>query len=154
MKTPPTKILIVEDNPDDEALLMRQLEKADLHTQVKVIPDGGQALAYLMNEEHRGENLVAIFLDMKLPTLNGVQLLRAIRTLDRLSHLPVILITASTDLKEIERCRALGISAFVPKPVTFATFAHAVADTFHFNGSRSRAVSADISPSHRLANGR
>jgi two-component system, response regulator len=141
MKTLPTKILIVEDNPDDEALLMRQLEKADLHTQVKVIPDGGQALAYLMNKEHGGENLLAIFLDMNLPTLTGVQLLRAIRTLDRLSHLPVILMTSSNAPNEIEQCRALGISAFVPKPVTFATFARAVADTFHFNGSRTRAVS-------------
>jgi two-component system response regulator len=141
MKTPPTKILIVEDNPDDEALLMRQLEKADLHTQVKVIPDGGQALAYLMNKEHGGESLVAIFLDMKLPTLTGVQLLRAIRTMDRLSHLPVILMTSSNDPNEIERCRALGISAFVPKPVTFATFANAVASTFHSNTPRSQKVS-------------
>ena len=140
MKTPPTKILIVEDNPDDEALLMRQLEKADMHTQVKVIPDGGQALAYLMNKELGGESLVAIFLDMKLPTLTGVQLLRAIRTMDRLCHLPVILMTSSNDPTEIERCRVLGISAFVLKPVTFATFALAVASTFHSHRPRSRQV--------------
>ena len=141
MKTLPTKILIVEDNPDDEALLMRQLEKADLHTQVKVIPDGGQALAYLMNQAHGCENLVAIFLDMMLPTLTGVQLLRAIRTLDRLSHLPVILMTSSNDPTEIERCRGLGISALVPKPVTFVAFANAVAHTFHADRPRSRPVS-------------
>ncbi len=133
MKTLPPKILIVEDNGDDEALLMRQLQKADLHTQVKVIPDGGQALAYLMNEEHGCESLVAIFLDLHLPTLTGLQLLRAIRKLERLSRLPVILMTSSNDPKEIEGCRTLGISAFIPKPVTFATFAHAVANTFHSN---------------------
>jgi CheY-like chemotaxis protein len=137
MKTLPTKILIVEDNSDDEALLMRQLEKADLHTQVKVIPDGGQALAYLMNEQHQCEGLVAIFLDLKLPNLTGLQLLRAIRNLDRLSHLPVILMTSSNDPKELEGCRTLGISAFVPKPVTFATFTRAVASTFHSVQQRS-----------------
>jgi two-component system, response regulator len=131
MKPLPPKILIVEDNADDEALLMRQLEKADLHTRVKVIQDGGQALAYLVNEEHACENLVAIFLDMQLPTLTGLQLLRSIRSLERISHLPVFLMTSSNDPKEIEHCRVLGISAFVPKPVTFATFTNAVASTFH-----------------------
>jgi CheY-like chemotaxis protein len=137
MKALPIKILIVEDNADDEALLMRQLEKADLHTQVKVIPDGGQALAYLMNEAHGCENLVTVFLDMQLPTLTGLQLLRAIRTMERLSHLPVVLMTSSNDPMEIERCRTLGISAFVPKPVTFAAFARAIASSFHSNGLRS-----------------
>ncbi len=57
MKTLPTRILIVEDNADDEALLMRQLTKADLHTQIRVINDGSRALDYLSNAEHKTENL-------------------------------------------------------------------------------------------------
>jgi CheY-like chemotaxis protein len=90
-----------------------------------------KALAYLVNEEHACENLVAIFLDLQLPTLTGLQLLRGIRSLERISHLPVFLMTSSNDPKEFEHCRLLGISGFVPKPVTFATFTNAVASTFH-----------------------
>jgi two-component system, response regulator len=131
MRTPPTRILIVEDNADDEFLLMRQLQKADLHTQVKVIADGGQALAYLTDEGQACENLIAIFLDLQLPTLPGLQLLKAIRALKRTMHLPVVVMTSSKDPKQIAECRALGISAFVDKPVTFSAFTNALADTFH-----------------------
>jgi CheY-like chemotaxis protein len=117
-----------------------------LHTQVKVIPDGGQALKYLSKEEHACENLVAIFLDMHLPILSGLQLLRAIRTQERIRHLPVILMTSSNDPKEIEHCHALGISHFVSKPITFPTFAKAVASVFHNGG-------AVLLPRHARDNG-
>lgn len=131
MNSLPTRILIVEDNADDEALLMRQLAKADLHRQVKVIADGGQAFAYLSDEQQQPENLVAVFLDMQLPTMTGFELLTAIRAHSRTRHLPVILMTSSNNPEEINRCRALGISSLVTKPVTFSTFSNAVAGTFH-----------------------
>lgn len=140
MKSLPTKILIVEDDSDDEALLMRQLEKADLHTQVKVIADGGEALAFLLDKKHECENLVAIFLDLQLPNLTGLQLLTAIRTLDRTKSLPVILMTSSNDPRDLERCRTLGVSAFVSKPVKFSAFVNAVAGTFHANKNGSKAI--------------
>ncbi len=131
MKDLATRILIVEDNADDEELLMRQLTKADLHTQVKVITDGGTAFAYLADEQHEAEKLVAIFLDLELPTLTGVELLTAIRSHERLRHLPVILMTSSNSPEQINRCHTLGISSFVDKPVTFKKFVNAIADTFH-----------------------
>lgn len=131
MKALPIRILIVEDSEDDEALLMRQLAKVGLHTQVKVITDGGAAFAYLSEEKHGAEKLVAVFLDLQLPTFTGEQLLTTIRSQDRTRHLPVILMTSSNAPDEIERCRTLGISSFVAKPVTFLTFTNAVADTFH-----------------------
>ncbi len=109
---------------------MRQLTKADLHTQVKVIPDGGTAFAYLADENHKAENLSAVFLDLQLPTLSGIALLAAIRSQERIKHLPVILITSSTAEEDLDKCRAMGISAFVSKPVTFSKFANAVADAF------------------------
>lgn len=130
MKTFP-RILIVEDNPDDEALLMRQLRKAELHEHVKAIHDGGKAFAYLTDERYPCDNLAAIFLDLQLPTLSGLQLLEAIRTDERIGHLPVIVMTSSNNPADLERCRELGVSCFVQKPLTFASFAKAFADTFH-----------------------
>jgi CheY-like chemotaxis protein len=140
MKTLPTRILIVEDNADDVVLLMRQLQKADLHTQVKVIADGGQALTYLTAEGKACENLVAIFLDMQLPTLSGLQLLKAIRTLEGTMHLPVVVMTSTGDSGQMAECRALGISAFVDKPVTFFTFTNAIANTINARGLAATSI--------------
>jgi two-component system response regulator len=131
MASLPTRILIVEDNPDDEALLLRQLRKAQLDEQVKVIADGGKALDYLRDAKHKCEDLIAVFLDLQLPTLGGLQILEAIRGMDRIAHLPVILMTSTSAEEELERCRELGVSSYVNKPVTFATFARAVANSFH-----------------------
>jgi CheY-like chemotaxis protein len=129
MKTTP-RILIVEDNPDDEALLMRQLKKAELHEHVKAIHDGAKALSYLTDERNPAENLAALFLDLQLPKLSGLQLLEAIRSDERIQHIPIIVMTSSNDPKDLEKCRELGVSCFVQKPLTFTSFAKAFADTF------------------------
>ena len=129
MESSKTRILIVEDNPDDGALLMRQLRKAQLGEQIKMIGDGRQALDFLMLAE--ADHLIAIFLDLKLPTLSGLSLLEKIRTDDRRRHLPVIVMTSSNSPKDLESCKALGVSSYVQKPVTFTAFSKAVADTFH-----------------------
>ena len=130
MEAIPIRILIVEDNPDDEALLLRQLKKAQLDSHVKIIADGGTALEFLRDESFKFEELVTVFLDLKLPRVGGIQLLEAIRSQERTRHLPVVLMTSSNAPEEINRCRELG-AAFVPKPVTFSTFTKAVADSFH-----------------------
>ena len=131
METPKTRILIIEDNPDDEALLMRQLQKAQLHQQVKVIGDGKTALEYLTDINSRCEELVAIFLDLNLPSLSGLQLLEKMRSYDRIGHLPVIVMTSSNAPTDLEKCQKLGVSCYVQKPITFTTFSKAVADSFH-----------------------
>ena len=125
------RILMIEDNPDDEALLMRQLKKAELEKHVKVIHDGGKALDYLTDERFRCEDLAAIFLDLKLPTISGLKILETLRADDRLRDLPVIVMTSSNIPEELERCRELGVSCYVSKPLTFSSFAKAFADTFH-----------------------
>jgi two-component system, response regulator len=129
MKTP-RHILMIEDNPDDEALLLRQLKKAELERHIKVIHDGGKALEYLMDERFKCEDLAAIFLDLHLPTIDGLQLLEAIRSESRLEKIPVIVMTSSNAPEEMEKCRELGVSSYVNKPVTFSSFAKAFADTF------------------------
>ena len=129
MELSKTRILIIEDNPDDGALLMRQLQIAQLGEQVKMIGDGRQALDFLTLAE--ADHLIAIFLDLKLPTLSGLLLLEKIRADDRRRHLPVIVMTSSNSPDDLNRCKALGVSSYVQKPVTFTAFSKAVADTFH-----------------------
>ena len=124
------RILIVEDNADDEHLLLRQLTKANLARYVTVIRDGKLALEFL-NAHGIAEKLVAVFLDLHLPSLNGLSILEAIRTNDPIRHLPVIVMTSSNAPADIERCRSLGVTHYVQKPVSFLSFTKAVADHFH-----------------------
>ena len=131
MQTLPTRILIVEDNSDDVTLLLRQLKKAQLHQQVRVIEDGGIAMDYLTDAQSKCESLVAVFLDLSLPNVSGLQILEGIRSIERIRHLPVVLMTSSTSPVDFNECRRLGVSSYVSKPVSFSAFAKAVADTFH-----------------------
>ncbi len=121
---------MIEDNSDDEALLLRQLKKAKIERHIKVIHDGGKALEYLMDERFKCEDLAAIFLDLKLPTIDGLRILEAIRAESRFHKVPVIVMTSSNGPEELEKCRELGVSAYVNKPVTFSSFAKAFADSF------------------------
>ena len=129
----PIRILIVEDNPDDEAVLLRQLKKAQLAGQVRVIADGNRALNYLTDAKHKCEDLVAVFLKLNLPMEGGgIKLLETIRGADRLKHLPVIVMTSTCAQEELDKCRAFGVSAYVSKPVSFSAFVKAIADSFRY----------------------
>jgi CheY-like chemotaxis protein len=130
------RILIIEDNSDDAALLQRQLKKAQLNKHIKTLSDGGEALSYLIDERFATEDLAPIFLDLHLPKVNGLQLLETIRSEERLLSVPVIVMTSSNSPEELERCRELGVACFVSKPLTFSSFAKAFADTFHARRSR------------------
>ena len=123
------RILIIEDNPDDEAILFRQLKKAQLDQHIKVIHDGGKALRYLTDLRFNCEDLAAAFLDLRLPTVEGIEILEAIRSQARLQHLPVIVMTSSNRPEELKRCEELG-AVFVAKPLTFISFAKVFADRF------------------------
>ena len=129
MKTP-RHILMIEDNSDDEALLLRQLKKAKLERHIRVIHDGGKALEYLMDERFKCEDLAAVFLDLRLPTMDGLRILEAIKSESRLQNVPVVVMTSSNAPEELERCHELGVSSYINKPVTFSSFAKAFADTF------------------------
>jgi len=124
-----TRILIVEDNLDDVDLLMRQLRKANLGEQVMTISDGRLALDFLMLPE--ASHLVALFLDLKLPSMSGVQLLEKIRAHDKIRNLPVIVMTSSNSSEDLQKCTELRVLNYVQKPVTLEAFNKAVASTFH-----------------------
>jgi CheY-like chemotaxis protein len=125
------RLLIIEDNSDDVALLLHELKKVRLERYVKVIRDGGEALDYLTDELFKCNELVAVFLDLKLPTIDGLTILEAIRANDHLQHLSVVVMTSSNAPEILQKCRELGVAGFVPKPLTYFSFRKAFADTFH-----------------------
>ena len=127
------RVIVIEDNADDQELLHRQLRKSGMDSHVKFISNGQEALDFLVNpaSPSLAKELIAVFLDLKLPSINGVELLRRIRATEHLKNLPVIVMTSSNDPKDIEECRRLKVTSYVSKPVSFTTFSKAVADVFH-----------------------
>jgi len=129
LPVPRIRVLVVEDNLDDSDLLVRQLQKNNFSGCVKVIPEGGHAWS-LLQDEVCGE-LLAIFLDLKLPSMGGIKLLRKIRSRSALTDVPVFVMTSSNSLKDLDDCTQLGVNGYMTKPVTYLAFAKAVADLFH-----------------------
>jgi len=124
---------VVEDNADDRDLLLRQLRKSGMDSHVKFISNGQEALDFLIGPRISTlpEELIAIFLDLKLPALSGLELLRRLRLRSEFQRLPVIVMTSSNDPKDLEECSRLKVTNYVSKPVTFTSFSKAVADVFH-----------------------
>jgi two-component system response regulator len=131
------RVLVVEDNVDDSDLLVRQLQKTtNFSGSIKVVPDGGEAWD-LLGSEDACLDLIAIFLDLNLTTLSGVQLLRRIKAQPELCDIPVLIMTSSNNPAELDECTRLGVRGYVPKPVTYTAFSKAVADLFHLPSART-----------------
>jgi CheY-like chemotaxis protein len=132
-ETTSARVIVIEDNADDRELLLRQLKKSGMGSQVKFIADGQEALDYLIgpNAPAQAEELIAIFLDLKLPSLGGIELLRRLRATEKMQNLPVIVMTSSNNPHDMEECRRLKVTSYVPKPVSFSSFSKAVADVFN-----------------------
>ena len=133
----PVEILLVEDNPRDAELTVRALGKRNLANQIVVARDGEEALHWLLGtDEHAGRDVTqvprVILLDLKLPKLSGLEVLKAIRADPRVSALPVVVLTSSKEDRDIAACYALGVNSYIVKPVEFDNFAAAVAATGHY----------------------
>ncbi|HKQ29915.1 MAG TPA: response regulator [Burkholderiales bacterium] len=123
-------ILLVEDNPDDEALTLRALKSNNIHNEVVVARDGVQAIDYLFaTGAHAGRNktdLPAVaLLDLKLPKLDGLEVLRRIRDNALTSMLPVVILTSSKEEQDVINGYRLGCNSYVRKPVDFDEFLQA-----------------------------
>lgn len=138
------RVLVIEDNADDCELLLRQLHKSGMDGHVKFIADGQQALNFLTGPTApSAQNLIAVFLDLRLPSLSGLELLRQMRSRDGFHAVPVIVMTSSINPNDLEECRKLGVANYVSKPVTFTAFSKAVADVFHLPRRSSDSVAGD-----------
>jgi len=124
-------ILLVEDNPDDEALTLRALKKNNIANEVIVARDGVEALDYLFAEgTHEGRDLSnqpqVILLDLKLPRVDGLEVLKRIRGDERTKCLPVVILTTSNEEQDIANSYDLGANSYIRKPVDFDQFMEAI----------------------------
>ena len=124
-------ILLVEDNANDEFLTLRALKKFNVANEVVVTRDGVEALDYLFGTgTYTGRNVsdlpVAMLLDLKLPKIDGLEVLRRVREDPRTKLLPVIILTSSAEEKDVINSYRLGSNSFVQKPVDFTAFVDAV----------------------------
>ena len=124
-------ILLVEDNPDDEALTLRALQKNNIANEVIVTRDGVEALDYLFRRgvhANRDNNQypALILLDLKLPKIDGLEVLRQLRSDERLKLLPVVILTSSKEEQDIVNGYHLGANSYIRKPVDFNKFVEAV----------------------------
>src|SRR5512144_1764838 len=117
------RILLAEDDPKDVELTINALGEHNLANDIQVVRDGAEALDYLYR---RGEyaqepdgNPVVILLDLKMPKIDGMQVLRQIKSDKNLQTIPVVILTSSRESRDLETCYQLGVNAYVVKPVQF-----------------------------------
>ena len=121
------EILLVEDNPQDAELTIRALRKSNLANQLFHVEDGAEAMDFLFN---RGkykdrENAISpkvVFLDLKLPKVNGLEVLRAIKMDERIRTIPVVVVTSSSEDPDVRTAYELGANSYIIKPVDFDSF--------------------------------
>ncbi len=124
-------ILLVEDNPDDEALAIRALKRHHVSNEIVVAHDGVEALDYLFGRgqyEGRDVNVKpsVVLLDLKLPRVDGLEVLRQVRDDDRTRLLPVVVLTTSSEEQDLLNSYSLGCNSYIRKPVDFIQFSEAI----------------------------
>lgn len=124
MKQTDAEILLIEDNPDDAELTIRALKKNNLANNLLHLDDGREALDFLFNEMNRMPKL--ILLDLKMPKVDGIEVLHQLKMDDRLKVIPVVVLTSSKEERDIVESYKLGVNAYIVKPVDFEQFVKAV----------------------------
>jgi CheY-like chemotaxis protein len=128
------EILLVEDNPHDAELVIRALRNHDLAHHLVHLPDGQAALDFLFgNGVHSGRDPrkrpKVVLLDLKLPKVDGIEVLRRIRSDERTKQMPVVVLTSSREVRDIDTAYQLGANSFIVKPVEFESFLKVIRDT-------------------------
>lgn len=124
-------VLLVEDNPDDELLTLRAFKKNNILNDIHVTRDGAEALDYLFCRGNSSDKDPAvlpqmILLDLKLPKVDGLEVLRQIRSNEKTKLIPVVILTSSKEEKDLINGYKLGANSYVRKPVTFEEFSEAI----------------------------
>jgi two-component system, response regulator len=130
----PVDILIVEDNPSDAELTIRALKKSNLANYIFVAENGEEALDFLFcrrqfSKRDTSVPLKVIFLDLKLPKVSGLEVLKEVKSHESTKMLPVVIITSSKEDPDIQKAYELGANSYVVKPVDFASFVQAIGQT-------------------------
>jgi len=124
------RILLVEDDPKDTELTMTALEEYNLSNEVVVATDGEEALDYLYYrgkfQRRSGENPAVMLLDLKLPKVDGLEVLQRVKADDNLKMIPVVVLTSSREERDMMSSYKLGVNAYVVKPVDFHEFVNAI----------------------------
>lgn len=127
------EVLLVEDNDDDANLTIRGLKKQNLANRLHRVADGEEALDFIFGKgkyDGRPVNNIpkVILLDLKMPKVDGLEVLRAVRSDDRTKHIPVVVMTSSKEEKDITESYNLGVNSYIVKPVDFQKFAESIKD--------------------------
>lgn len=125
------EILLVEDNPNDVELTLHALRKNNLANHIEVMRDGAEALEFLFAtgsyaDRKVGNGPKVILLDLKLPKVDGLEVLRRIKSEPRTRHIPVVMLTSSREERDIVKSYKLGVNSYITKPVDFDQFTEAV----------------------------
>ncbi len=132
MTSKPVDILLIEDNPNDAELAIRALKKNNLSNSIVHLQDGEEALEYLFSIDHPSSFPKLILLDIKMPKVDGIEVLRKIKSDEQRKVIPVVLLTSSKEERDIVESYRLGVNAYIVKPVEFDKFIKAVADLGFF----------------------
>jgi CheY-like chemotaxis protein len=127
------EILLVEDNPNDVELTLRALQKHNLASKVFVVKDGAEALDFIFATgtfaQRKVENLPkVILLDLKLPKVDGIEVLKRVKNDERTRHTPVVMLTSSQEQRDVLETYNLGVNSYIVKPVEFSNFVRAVSE--------------------------
>ncbi len=127
------ELLLVEDNPQDLELALRALKKGNITNRIEVARDGAEALDFLFcRGAHAGRNITdtpkVVLLDLKLPKVDGLDVLRQIKADPRTRSIPVVVLTSSREQRDLIESYELGVNSYIVKPVNFESFTKAVQD--------------------------
>jgi len=130
MKQIPVEILLIEDNPDDAGLAIRALKKNNLANNLLHLHDGQEAIDFLFDENNQMPKL--ILLDLKMPKVDGIDVLRRLKSDDKKKVIPIVVLTSSKEERDIVESYKLGVNAYIVKPVDFDQFVKAVTELGFF----------------------
>ncbi len=130
-KSDEVEVVVVEDDPNDAELIMRVLKKHNLANRVVLLTDGEQAVDFIVGKpgkSGRTHTPKVVLLDIKLPKVDGIEVLKTMKTNERTKNIPVVILTSSREERDIVAAYELGVNSYVTKPIKFDDFANAVSE--------------------------
>ena len=128
--TNPVTIVMVEDDEGHARLIEKNIRRAGVNNEIKPFASGGEALGFLLGPDGSGTvnkgSPLLVLLDLNLPDMSGVDILKRVKENDHLKRSPVVVLTTTDDAVEIQRCYDLGCNVYITKPVDYEKFAHAI----------------------------